>query len=106
MSKLFSLVQVHIYTYIFSPPYIRLYRSIFISLCRFPNNKHENNQVENQGVDFERVMYTDEFGSDEDTKEDVLPSDLKRLVEVEERKILPHQETTENVNLGTEEMKK
>ena len=51
-------------------------------------------------------MYTDEFGSDEDTEEDVLPSDLKRLVEAEERQILPHQETTENVNLGTEELKK
>ena len=51
-------------------------------------------------------MYTDEFGSDEDTEEDVLPSDLKRLVEAEERQILPHQQTTENVNLGTEELKK
>ena len=35
-----------------------------------------------------------------------LPSDLKRLVEDEERQILPHQETTENVNLGIEEVKK
>ena len=51
-------------------------------------------------------MYIDEFGSDEDTEEDVLPSDLKRLVEVEERQILPHQETTKNVNLGTEKLKK
>ena len=92
-----SFVQIHIYTYIFSPPYIRLHHSIFISLCRFPNNKHENNQVNNQGVDFKRVMYTDEFGSDEDTEEDILPSDLKRLVEAKERQILPHQETTENV---------
>ena len=51
-------------------------------------------------------MYTDEFGSDEDTEKDVLPSDLKRLVKAEEMQILPHQETTENVNLGTEELKK
>ena len=51
-------------------------------------------------------MYTDEFGNDEDIEEEVLPSDLKRLVEAEERQILPHQETTENVNLGTEEVKR
>ena len=88
----FHLSKIHVYTYIsFSPPHIRLH--LFISLCRFPNNKHENNQVDNQGVDFERVMYTDEFGNDEDIEEDVLPSDLKRLVEAEERQILPHQET-------------
>ena len=54
----------------------------------------------------ERVMYADEFDNDEDIEEDVLPSDLKRLVEAEERQILPHQQTTENVNLGTEELKK
>ena len=51
-------------------------------------------------------MYTDEFGNDEDIEEEVLPSDLKRLVEAEERQILPHQETTENVNLGTEDVKR
>ena len=81
-SKFSSFVQIHIY--IFSLPYICLYRSIFIFLCKFPNNKHENNQVNDQGVNFERVMYTDEFSNDEDTSKDVLPSDLKRLVEVEE----------------------
>ena len=85
-----SYIYIYIDTYIFSPPYIHLHRSIFIFLYRFPNNKLENNQVNNQGVDFERVMYTDEFGSDKDIEEDVLPSDLKRLVEVEERQILPH----------------
>ena len=51
-------------------------------------------------------MYTDEFGSDKDIEEDVLPSNLKRLVEIEERQILPYQKTTENVNLGIEEVKK
>ena len=37
---------------------------------------------------------------------DDLPSDLLRLVEQDERQILPHQEITEAVNLGTEEEKK
>ena len=37
---------------------------------------------------------------------DDLPLDLLRLVEQDERQILPHQEITEAVNLGTEEEKK
>ena len=37
---------------------------------------------------------------------DDLPPDLLRLIEQEERQILPHQEITEAVNLGTEEEKK
>ena len=51
-------------------------------------------------------MYIDEFNNDDDIEEDVLPSDLKRLVEAKERQILPHKEATKNVNLGTEELKK
>ena len=39
-------------------------------------------------------------------KNDDLPPDLLRLVEQDERQILPHQETTEAINLGTEEEKK
>ena len=37
---------------------------------------------------------------------DDLPLDLLRLVEQEERQILPHQEIMEAINLGTEEEKK
>ena len=37
---------------------------------------------------------------------DDLPPDLLRLVEQDERQILPHQETTEAVNLGIEKEKK
>ena len=39
-------------------------------------------------------------------EEDDLPPDLLRLVEQDERQILPHQEIIEAVNLGTEEEKK
>ena len=35
-----------------------------------------------------------------------MPLDLLRLVEQDERQILPHQEITEAVNLGTEEERK
>ena len=37
---------------------------------------------------------------------DDLPPDLLRLFEQDERQMLPHQEITESINLGTEEEKK
>ena len=39
-------------------------------------------------------------------EDDDLPLDLLRLVEQNEKKILPHQEITEAVNLGTEKERK
>ena len=39
-------------------------------------------------------------------EDDDLPPDLLRLVEQDERQILPHQEITKAVNLGSEEERK
>ena len=47
-----------------------------------------------------------ELGNEEDMEDDDLPPDLLRLVEQDERQILPHQEITEAVNFGTEKEKK
>ena len=71
-----------------------------------PNNEHENDFANGQGFDFERVVYAGEFCNEEDMENDDFPPDLLRLVEQEERQILPHQEIIEVVNLGTEEEKK
>ena len=87
---LFICPNLLVYIFYLSLPYTCLYCSIFTLFFRFSNNKHENNQVNNQGVDFERVMFTDEFSNDEDREEDVLTLDLKRLVEAKERQILTH----------------
>ena len=70
---------------------------------RYPNNEHENDFVNGQRVNFERVVYAGEFSNEEDMENDDLPPDLLRLVEQDERQILPHQEITEAVNLETEE---
>ena len=83
-----------------------LYRILFPPTCRYPNNEHENDFANGQGFDFEKVVYVGEFSNEEDMENDDLPPDLMRLVEQEERQILPHQETTEVVNLGTEKEKK
>ena len=78
----------------------------FSLTCRYPNNEHENDSANGQGFDFERVVYVGELGNEEDMENDDLPPDLLRLVEQDERQILPHQEITKAVNLGTEEKRK
>ena len=40
--------------------------------------------------DFERVIYVSELGNEEDMEDDDLPSDMLRLVEQDEKQILPH----------------
>ena len=62
--------------------------------------------VNGQGVDFEKILYASEIGNEECIENDDLPPDLLRLVEQDERQILPHQEITEAINIGTEEERK
>ena len=80
--------------------------SFFPLTCRYPNNEHENDSVNGQRVDFERVVYASEIDNEEYMENDDLPPDLLRLFEQDERKILPHLEITEAINLGIEEEKK
>ena len=47
----------------------------------YPNNEHENDSVNGQRVDFERVVYASETGTEEYMENDDLPLDLLRLVE-------------------------
>ena len=83
------------------------YIVFFFSLtCRYPNNEHENDSVNGQRVDFERVVYANEIGNEEYMENDDLRPDLLRLVEQDERQILSHQEITEAINLGTEKERK
>ena len=79
---------------------------LFPLTCRYPNNEHENDFVNGQRVDFERAVYVGELSNEENMEDDELPLDLLRLVEQDERKILPHQEITKAVNLGTKEERK
>ena len=79
-----------------------LYCTLFPLTFRCQNNEHENDSANGQGFDFERVVYVDEFGNDEDIEDNDLLPDLLRLVEQDERQILPHQEVMEAINLRTE----
>ena len=75
---------------------------IFSLTCRYRNNEHKNDSANSLGLDFERAVYAGEFSNDEGTEDDDLPPDLLRLVAQDEKQILPHQEVTEAINLGTE----
>ena len=83
-----------------------LYYTHFPLTCRFQNNEHENDSAYGQGSDFERDVYVDEFGNDEDMEDIDLPPNLLRLVEQDERQVLPHQEITKAINLETKEERK
>ena len=79
---------------------------LFPLTCRYPNNEHENDSANGQGFDFERVIYAGELDNEEDMEDDDLPPDLLRLVERDEKQILPHQEITKVINLGIEKERK
>ena len=78
---------------------------LFPLTCKYPNNEHKNYSANGQGFDFERIVYASELDNEEDMEDDDLPPDLLRLVEQDERQILP-QEITKVVNLGIEEERK
>ena len=89
MSQFFSINSIPI-SHLFSLTY------------RYQYNEHENDSTNSLGLDFERVIYVGEFSNNEDMKNDDLSLDLLRLVAQDEKQILPHQEATEAINLGTE----
>ena len=76
---------------------------LFSLTCRYQNNEHENDFANNSGLNFKRVIYAGDFSNNEDMEDDDLPPDLLRLVAQDEKQILPHQEVTKAINLGTEE---
>ena len=59
-----------------------------------------------KGLISKKVVYVDELGNEKGMEDDDLPPNLLRLVKQDERQILPHQEITEAVNLGTEKERK
>ena len=70
------------------------------------NNEHKDHKNSLSDFDFERSSYISETAFEEDTGESDLPSEMLRLLIMEDKQILPHQEVTELVNLGTDDEKK
>ena len=57
-------------------------------------------------LDFDRSSYVNKTGFEKDIEESDLPPEMLRLLTMEDKQILPHQEVTELVNLGTNDEKK
>ena len=84
----------------------RPYTLYFITLARCLNNKHEDNHEIQSKSDFERMSCIDENHSKEDMNDETLSLEMRRLIDHENKQILPHQEVTEVINLGNNEEKK
>ena len=84
--------------------YIPIYLSIKSSRCI--NNEHKDHKISLPNFDFERMSYISETDLEEDIDESDLPPEMQRLLAMEDKQILLHQEVTELVNLGTNDEKK
>ncbi|XP_017972604.1 PREDICTED: uncharacterized protein LOC108661181 [Theobroma cacao] len=79
---------------------------IFKSSKMSLNNEHEDNLDNDLNIDFEMISNIDELKNEEEVDDYGLPPDLSRMLEQEEREILPYQELTEMINLGNGKEKK
>ena len=70
---------------------------IFLSVYQFSrylNNEHKDHENSYPDLDFERSLYVNEIEFEEDIKESNLPLKMLRLLTMEDKQILPHQEVT------------
>ena len=97
-----SLASLCLYLIFFSIDSLSI-SYLFPLTCKYRNNEHENDFANSLGLDFKKVIYAGEFNNNEGMEDDDLSPDLLRLVAQDEKQILPHQEVTKAINLGTEE---
>ena len=70
------------------------------------NNEHKGHENSYPDFDFERSSCANEAKFEEDIEESNFPLEMLRLLTIEDKQILPHQEVIELVNLGTNDEKK
>ena len=58
------------------------------------NNEHKDHKTSLSNFDFERMSYISETDFKEDIDESDLPPKMLRLLTMEDKQILPHQEVT------------
>ena len=107
MHDAFASTFVHLLSLFNFFPINSLFISHLLSFtCKYRNNEHENDSANSLGLDFEWIVYVDEFSNNKGMEDDDLPPGLLRLVAQNEKQILPHQKITEAINLGTEKERK
>ena len=72
-------------------------------MARCLNNEHEDNQETQPKFDLERIPCIDENDFEEDMDDETLLLEMRRLIDHENKQILPHQEVTEVINLESNE---
>ena len=70
------------------------------------NNEHKDHKISLSNFNFKRKSYISETDFEEDMDESDLPPEIQRLLAMEDKQILPHQEVTELVNLRIDDEKK
>ena len=86
--------------------YIYPYFFLFINSPKCLNNEHKDHENSYSNFNFERSSCVNEVEFKENIEESNLPPEMLRLLTMEDKQILPHQEVTELVNLGTDDEKK
>ena len=98
----FHLFFIYIYIFLCTYPYT----FHFITFARCLNNEHEDNQEIQLKFGFERLSCTNENVFEKDMDDETLPLEMRRLIDQENKQILPHQEVTEIINPRSNEEKK
>ena len=70
------------------------------------NNEHKDHKISLSDFDLERTSYINEIDFEEDIDKLDLPPKMLRLLTMEDKQILPHQEVIELINLGIDDEKK
>ena len=70
------------------------------------NNEHKDHKISLLNFYFARMSYISETDFENDIDESDLPLEMLRLLTMEDKQILPHQEVTELINLETDHEKK
>ena len=82
-----------------------LYSFLFHSTFRCSDVNSINKPVTSPEIGFEKVVCLGEFEAEENAEDYVSSPDLLRMVEQEDKQILPHQKSVETINLGIEKRK-
>ena len=67
------------------------------------NNEHKDHKISLSDFDLERTSYINEIDFEEDIDESDLPPEMLRLLTMEDKQILPHQEVKKLINQRTDD---
>ena len=70
------------------------------------NNEHKDHEISLPDFNFEKTSSISEIDFEENIDKSYLPLEMLRLLTMEDKQILPHQDFTELINLGTDDEKK